>query len=61
MKTGKQTNKKKKPKLRNTENRLVVMRGRGWGWAQWVKWVKKYILPYINKSWGYNTQYCAYR
>ena len=34
-----------KNKLMDTENRLVVARGRGWGLAKWVKVVKRYELP----------------
>lgn len=29
--------------LIDTKNRMIV--ARGWGWAQWVKGVKKYKLP----------------
>ena len=32
--------KKQRNKLIGTENRLVVARGKGWGWAKWVKGVK---------------------
>ena len=40
------------------ENRLVVTRGEGW--AEWVKGVKRYKLPVISRSWGYNVQYGNY-
>ena len=41
--------KQNKNKLIDTENRLVVARG-GEGWAKWVKAVKRYKFPVINKS-----------
>ena len=33
-------NKTKNPRLIDTENRLVVARGGGRGWAKWVKGIK---------------------
>ena len=39
---------KNKPKLIDTENRLVVGRDGGWGRAKWVKGVKRYELPVIK-------------
>jgi len=43
------TNKTNKPKLKDTENRSVVARGR-WvsRWAKWVKVVKSYKPPLIK-------------
>ena len=45
---SKKENKNLKTKLKDTENRFVVARRRGWGWAKWVKGVKSHK---INKSW----------
>ena len=25
----------------DSENKLMVARGKGWGWEKWVKWVKE--------------------
>ena len=44
----KQTNKQVKNKLVDTENRLVVARGRCGGWVKWVTGVKTYKLPVIK-------------
>ena len=38
--------KKNKPKLIDTENKLVV--ARGGAWVKWVKGVKRYKLPVIK-------------
>ena len=32
----------------NTGKRLVIAKGRGWGWAKWVKGGKRYKLPIIK-------------
>ena len=37
-----------KPKLIDTENRLVVARGRGWKVSRRVKVVKRYRLPVLR-------------
>ena len=37
-------------KLIDTEDRLVVARSEGWEWVKWVKGVKRYKFPVINKS-----------
>ena len=53
MKNLKNKTKQQKNKLIDTENRLMVARGnRFGGWAKWVRGVKRYKLPVINKSWG---------
>lgn len=40
--------KSKKTKLIDTENRMVVARGGGVGWAKWAKGIKRYKLPLIK-------------
>lgn len=37
-----------KSELIDTENRLVVVRGKGWGWAKLMKKVKRYKVPVIK-------------
>ena len=43
-------NRTKTLKLIETENRLVVARGReeGGGWGKWMKWVTRYKLAVIR-------------
>lgn len=47
-------NKKKSKKLVDTENRLVFTGGEEWEVKKWVKRVKMYKFPVINKSWVCN-------
>ena len=48
----------KKKMLKDTENGLVIVGGEGFeGWAKWVRGVKKYKFPVINKAFGYYLQY----
>ena len=39
--------KQNKTKRIDTENRLMVARWGGVGWAKWVKWAERYQLPDI--------------
>ena len=50
-KTNNKKNRTKNLKLIETENRLVVARGRkeGGGWGKWMKWVIRYKLAVIRK------------
>jgi len=50
--------KTKNPELIDTENRLMVARGRRVGrWSKWVQGVKMYKLPI---QWRYNVQHDDY-
>ena len=49
--------KTQKPELIDTENRLVVVRGRWWGVEKWMKVMKRYKLLVINKYWGCDVQH----
>lgn len=46
----------KKKELINKRTDWWLLR---WGWekAKWVKQIKRYKLPVINKSWGSNVQH----
>ena len=45
----------------DTQNRMVTDIGEGLGeWTKWVKRVKRYKLPLVNKSWGRDIQHDDY-
>ena len=42
--------KKKKTKLIDTENRLVIARVNCWEWEKWVKVIKRYKLSELTEN-----------
>ena len=60
---SKKKQQQKKPKLIDTENRLVVARGGGREWGEWGEGGQKVQTSHykVNKFWGSNVPHGDYR